>query len=78
VIEAELRRWVTEYQVQQEERIRSDVITYGSSTLRQDEVLEDLSDINFRQVGDTLFVNVTIKPQAAQDIPLSIPVITSA
>lgn len=77
VIRAELQRWATGYKQQQLARIQSDVQTYGSSSLRKDEILEDLSEITFSQVQDTLFVQVTIKPAVAQEVTLNVPVITN-
>jgi hypothetical protein len=78
LIEAEIRRWATSYKEQQADRIESDMATYGNVTLRKDEILDDVTSINFDMVADTMFVNVTIKPNEAAPISLFLPVSTDA
>lgn len=74
-IESEIRRIEESYQERQLARMEADIQTYGRTTLRRDEILNQIGPIQFKQVGDTLFVHIKIIPMSGVpqilDIPLS-------
>jgi hypothetical protein len=73
-IETELRRIISIYQNRQLARAKDDRLTYGKTTLSKSEVLLAIQGINFRQVGDTLNVQLNLQTAANTTIPLTIDV----
>lgn len=72
-IQSEIRRVATEYQKQQATRARNDRSVLGESTLTNDELLLDISDIQMTQAQDRLMVRVTLRTATGQTIPVDIP-----
>lgn len=72
-IQSEIRRVAAEYQKQQTNRARNDRSVLGQSTLTNDELLLDVSNIAMTQAQDRLMVNVTLQTATGQTIPLDIP-----
>ncbi len=73
-IESEIRRIETDYQSKQLSRINDDLAIYGKSTLRRDEILQSINDIQFIQVADTLYVRIKVVPISGLPIALDVPV----
>jgi hypothetical protein len=75
-IESEIRRIEYNIQARQKERLENDNYVYGRTTLRKDEVLASISNIRFEQVGDSLFVTLTVKPLSGRPEILTLPIVT--
>lgn len=75
-IESEIRRITHEYQERQLARIEDDVQTYGRSTLRQDEILDGISDLQFYAVQDTLVVRIGLAIRSGISEVIDVPLMT--
>lgn len=75
-VEAEIRRIVADHQSRQLARAQSDRYTYGQSTLENGELLINLTNVNFVQVQDSLFCNVSLQTQGGV-VSISVPLADS-
>lgn len=75
-IETDIRRIESDHQERQLNRMQSDSITYGRTTLRRDEILEAITAIRFAQVGTTLFCEITVKPTSGIPEIIQVPLRT--
>jgi hypothetical protein len=73
-VEGEIRRISADHQQQQLARAQKDRYTYGESTLSNDELLLEVTDVAMTQAQDALFVQVTLTTGTGKAIPLNIPV----
>lgn len=73
-VENEIRRIASEYQRKQTERAKNDRLTYGESTLSNDELLLQISSIKMTQSIDRLLVNVTLQNGQNRSFNINIPI----
>ena len=71
-VEAEIRRICREYQKLQLARAKQDKLTLGRATLIPSEILREVADIQFSQVGDNLNVYVQIATGTNQTFDLEL------
>lgn len=75
-IEAEIRRVLAAYQIQQSDRMRSDVINYGGRhTFDHNEILESVQNLTIRQINDVVAVRITLATSSGRIINLIQPVV---
>lgn len=72
-VETDLRRIMAEHQQRQVARAKDDRYVYGQSTLDPAEMLLEVNDIEFTQVGDELLVNVHIQNGTGNTYSISVP-----
>lgn len=73
-VDSEIRRITSEHQLQQTNRASNDRIIYGESTLTNDELLRQVTNIQMTQAQDQLMVIVTLQTAPGQNITIPIPV----
>jgi hypothetical protein len=69
-IEAEIRRIAEIYQQQQLQRLESDRLTYGKSTLDSGELLMGVNNVQIMQAEDRLLVTASIRTGNDTDVDL--------
>lgn len=73
-IDSEIRRIAGDYQLRQIERGKNDRRTYGESTLTNDELLLEVTNIETVQAQDMLMVNVSLKTAQGQQFQIAVPI----
>ena len=76
-VSSEIRRLESEYQERQQSRIHDDVSIYGRTTLRRDEILQDM-EAQFFQVQDTLVIRITLHFLSGTPEIITLPLATNA
>jgi hypothetical protein len=79
-LESEIRRISNDYQKRQVTRAQSDRLTYGSSTLSNNEILYSITNIDMIQAQDVLLCNITLQTGSGEEkilLPISAVPITT-
>jgi len=79
-LESEIRRIGNDYQKRQLTRAQSDRLTYGSSTLSNNEILYNITNIDMIQAQDVLLCNITLQTGSGEEkilLPISAVPITT-
>lgn len=73
-IEAEIRRVLAEYQGQQAERLKNDLLAYGGRhTFDNGELLRSINSVAVRQIGDVVVARVSLTTMSGQTLSLTQP-----
>lgn len=75
-IESEIQRVVRDYQRKQLDRAKRDKQTYGRATLEPEEVLIELTGINFKQSQDVLKVTIGLQTATGDNFEIELPLET--